>query len=94
MISNNRQRLIRKRALLLADMIHVLIVTPAEHDIIEPTAGTVDAVFGAVDGVFAVGIVFEGSGIDDAFVKSTADREGVADYVPLATGVVEEEEFT
>lgn len=93
MVTNHGQGLIGKGALFFANVVQVFVVAPAEHDIIHAAARTVDAVFGAVDGVFAVRVVLECARVDDGVVEAAADGEGVPDDVPLPLGVVEEEEF-
>ena len=67
MVSNHGKALVRKGALLLADVVEVLVMTPAKHDVVETATRAVDAVFGAVDRVFAVWVARESSGVDYGF---------------------------
>jgi len=92
-VSDHCEGLIRESALLLADMVEIFIVAPAQHDIVQAAAGWINPVFGAVDLVPTVGIVGERARVDDALIEPAADRESVAHYIPLAPGVVEEEEL-
>jgi hypothetical protein len=89
-VAYHGERLRWQRALLLGDVVEILVVSPAQHDVVEAAAGGIDAVLGAVDLVIVVSIGFEGLvAVDDLVVKGAADWEGVADDVPLALGVEE-----
>ena len=93
--SDHGKSLLWQGALVLADVVEVLVVAPAEHDVVETAAWGVDAVLGAVDRVFEVWVLRERLvAVDDALVECTADWEGVTNDVPLALGVEEEEELS
>jgi hypothetical protein len=92
-VADHRKALIRDGRLILHDVVEILIMSPRQHDVVHSAARYVDAMLGAVDVVIVVGITLEGVGVDDALVEGAADRECVADNVPLALGVVEEEQL-
>ncbi|KAH0294509.1 DUF706-domain-containing protein, partial [Aureobasidium sp. EXF-3399] len=71
----------------------VFVVAPADHYIVESTAGSVDAVLSAVDGIFAVRVVGKSAWVNDALVEFAAHDKGVADDIPLTLCVEEEEQF-
>lgn len=84
----------RESRLVLDDVVEVLIMSPGEHDIIQTAVRAVDAELRAVDLVPVVRVILKGLGaVDNAVVKGTAHGEGIADNIPLATGVEEEEQF-
>lgn len=93
MVSNHSESLVGEGALLLADVVKVLIVSPREHDVVHTAAWSVDSVLGAVDWVLGVWVVLKGTWVDDGVIEAAADGEGVADDIPLTTGVVEEEQL-
>lgn len=93
MVPNHSKTLVRDGALVLHDVVEVLVVAPAQHDIVHATARCVDTVLGAVDLILVVWVVLESVGVDDLGGVGAADRECVANYVPLALGVVEEKEL-
>lgn len=83
-VADHGESLVGQLALVLDDVVEVLVVAPAEHDVVEADAGRVDAELGAVDGVVVVRVALEGVRVDAALVEAAADGEGVADAVPLA----------
>lgn len=92
-VADHSQTLIRDSRLVLHDVVEVLVVAPGQHDVVHTAAGHVDAVLSAVDLVVVVGVALEGVGVDDALVEGATDGECVADDVPLALGIVEEEKL-
>jgi len=92
-VADHGKSLIGNGALLLDDVVEVLVVAPADHDVVETAARCVDTVLGAVDGVLAVGVVLESAGVDDAVVELAADDESVTDNIPLTLCLEEEEEL-
>ena len=56
----------------LADVVKVLVVPPGEHDVVEATSRTVDAILGAIDLMIIVGVAFEGVGVDYTLIKGTS----------------------
>lgn len=83
-VADHGERLVGEGALVLDDVVEVLVVAPAEHDVVEADTRRVDAELGAVDGVVVVRVALEGLRVDAALVKGAADGERVADAVPLA----------
>src|SRR3984957_8552267 len=93
-IPNHSQSLCRERALLLDDVVQILIMSPAQHDIVESTARAIDAILGAVDFIVIICIVSKGLvAVDDGIVKGATHRKGVANNVPLTLGVEEVEQL-
>lgn len=69
-------------------------MAPREHDVVQAAAPRVDTELGGVGGVIGVLVLLEGLGTeDDAIIEGTADGEGVADNIPLALGIMEEEKL-
>jgi hypothetical protein len=64
-------------------LIHVLVVSPREVDVIETTIWSVDPVFGVIFWVVIVGILLQEFIINNLFWKGTTDGERVAHYTPL-----------
>lgn len=79
--------------LVLADLVHVLIVTPAEQDVVQTAVRLIDTVLGVQLGVVIVGVRLEGVGVDNLVGKLAADNEGVTDNVPLTVGTEETEKL-
>jgi hypothetical protein len=92
-VSDHSQPFVRDGRLILHDVVEVLVVTPAQHNVIKSAARQVDAMLCTVDFVVEVGVVLECIRVDDTLVKGTAHRECVADHVPLTLCVVEEEKL-
>ena len=92
-VSDHGKTLVRESGLLLDDVVEVLIVSPAEHDIVHANTGLVDTELGAVYGVVIVRVALEGVGVDDAMIEGQANRKGIANDIPLALGIVEVEEL-
>lgn len=94
-VTDDGESLLGQRRLVLDDVVQILIVTPREHHVVKTTARAVDSELGAVDLVVVIGILLEGLGtVDDSVVESKADGEGVADNVPLALSIEEEEQLS
>lgn len=92
-VADHGQGLVGERGLVLDDVVEVLVVAPAEHDVVETAVGRVDAVLGVVVGVGGIGVALsEGGRVDAAVREGAADSEGVADDVPLALGAELREE--
>ena len=93
MVADHGKGLVRQRRLRLGNVVQVLVVAPAQHDVIHAAAGSVDAVFAAVDGMARVRVGGKGVRVDDGAIEGTANGEGVANDIPLALRVEEEEQF-
>ena len=74
-------------------MVQVLVVAPAQHNVVHTAAGAVDAVFSAINRIGRVRVAGKSVRVDDGAVEGAADGEGVAHDVPLALGVEEEEQL-
>lgn len=83
-VADHGEGLLGQGGLVADDVVEVLVVAPAEHDVVEAASLGVDAELGAVHGVSRVRVGGKRLGEDDALVKGAADGEGVADNVPLA----------
>lgn len=79
--------------LVLADLVHVLIVTPAKQNVVQTTVWLVDTVLGVQLGVVVIGVSLEGVGVDNLVGKLAAHDESVADNIPLTVGTEEAEKL-
>lgn len=79
--------------LVLADLVHVLIVTPAKQNVVQTTVWLVDTVLGVQLGVVVIGVSLEGVGVDNLVGELAAHDESVADNIPLTVGTEEAEKL-
>ena len=93
MITDHGESLGRQSGLTFDDMVKVLIVAPGEHDVVHPTARSVDAVLGAVDLVAIIWVVLEGTRQDDTVIECTSDGKSIADDIPLSLGAIKEKKL-
>lgn len=84
MVTNHSQRLVRQVGLIPHHMVEVLIMAPAEHDIVESTALGIDAILGRVDRIIDIRVRSKRLGKDNALIERTPHGKCIAHNVPLA----------
>ena len=92
-VADHSQSLIRKKRLILEDMVQVLIMSPRQHDIVHTTARLIDAIRGVVLRVVVIRVPLHGLRVNDLVAEGTADGEGIAHDIPLAGSTIEEEKL-
>jgi len=76
----------------LADLVHVLVVSPAHHELIQTASRLVDAVVSVVARVFEIRIVLEGLREDNRVTEAASQREGITNCSPLRLAELREKE--
>lgn len=78
-IPDHVERRLRQGRLGLAHLVKVLVVAPREHDVVKSASFRVAAELGRVDWVVEVGVLLEGTGVDDLVLREGGtDDKGVS----------------